>query len=59
MKRRGCQLLSAKDDKYRLATIYAFVLPGTSSMTLGTKSIDAITTDDIEIFRDARKAKGF
>ncbi len=57
--RRGSQLASGKDDVYRLATICAFVLPGrTPPATLGDQPLDAITTDDIEAFRDARKAKG-
>jgi integrase len=57
--RRGCQLASGKDDVYRLSTICAFRLPGVEpAATLGDKSLDAITTDDVEVFRDARKAKG-
>ena len=57
--RRGCQLASGKDDIYRLSTICAFRLPGVEpATTLGDKSLDAITTDDVEVFRDARKAKG-
>lgn len=57
--RRGSQLASAKDDVYRLKTICAFVLPGTEpAMMLGDQPLDAITTDDIEAFRDARKGKG-
>ncbi len=57
--RRGCQLASGRDDIYRLATICAFTLPGVEpATTLGDKSLDAITTDDVEVFRDARKAKG-
>jgi integrase len=57
--RRGCQLASGRDDAYRLTTICAFVLPGVASPTvLGEKTLDTIMTDDIEAFRDARKAKG-
>jgi integrase/recombinase XerD len=57
--RRGCQLASGKDDIYRLATMCSFGLPGVEpATTLGDKSLDAITTDDVEVFRDARKAKG-
>jgi integrase len=57
--RRGCQLASGKDDIYRLATTCSFGSPGVEpATTLGDKSLDAITTDDVEVFRDARKAKG-
>jgi hypothetical protein len=48
--RRGCQLASGKDDIYRLSTICAFRLPGVEpATTLGDKSLDAITTDDVEV----------
>jgi integrase len=57
--RRGCQLASGKDDIYRLSTICAFRVPGAEpAISLGDKSLDAITTDDVEVFREARKAKG-
>lgn len=57
--RRGCQLASAKDDVYRLATICAFVLPGTEPpLTFGDTPLDVITLDNIEAFRDARKGNG-
>jgi integrase len=57
-ERRGNQLVSAPLDTYRLKTISGFVLPGTDhQLTFGRKSIDAITTDDIEAFRDWRKSR--
>jgi integrase len=56
-ERRGAQLVRPRDNAYRLKTIEAFVLPGTSPpLTFGAKSLAAITTDDVEAFRDARKA---
>jgi integrase len=56
--RHGHQLVSAPLDSYRLKTIFAFVVPGTDpAVTLGSKALAAITTDDIEAFRDFRKAR--
>jgi hypothetical protein len=53
----GKRLASARDDVYRLATICAFVLPGSEAvLKFGDKPLDAVTTNDIEAFRDARKA---
>ena len=57
--RRGLELVNARDNGYRLGTICAFSLPGTEPpLLLGDKGLDTITTDDIEAFRDHRKAKG-
>ena len=58
-ERRGKELVRPKDNRYRLDKIAAFVLPGTRPpMAFGDKSLGAITTDDVEAFRDARKGAG-
>jgi integrase len=58
-ERRGSQLANPHYDGYRLERIYAFTLPATSPpLTFGDKPLDAVTTDDVEAFRDARKAAG-
>jgi integrase len=58
-ERRGSQLVRPADNKFRLGVIKAFVLPATTPpQTFGEKSLTAITTDDIEAFRDMRKGKG-
>jgi len=58
-ERRGSQLANPHYDRYRLERINGFTLPATSPpLTFGDKPLDAITTDDIEAFRDARKAAG-
>ena len=58
-ERRGSQLVRPNDNKLRLGVIKAFVLPATDPpLTFGAKLLTAITTDDIEAFRDMRKAKG-
>jgi integrase len=57
--RVGTTLASGKIHGYRLQTICAFQLPGTDpAITFGDKPLEEITTDDIEAFRDARKADG-
>lgn len=57
--RVGSTLVSGKIHGYRLKTICAFPLPGTDPVvTFGEKPLDRMTTDDIEAFRDARKAAG-
>jgi integrase len=56
-QRRGVQLVRPRDNEYRLRKICAFVLPGTQ-VRFGEKALTAITTDDIEAFRDTRKAQG-
>lgn len=58
-ERQGSQLANPHFDGYRLKRINAFALPATSPpLTFGDKPLDAITTDDVEAFRDARKAAG-
>ena len=58
-ERRGKELVRPKDNRYRLDKIAAFVLLGTRPpIAFGDKSLGAITTDDVEAFRDARKAAG-
>jgi integrase len=58
-ERRGKQLVRPRDNDYRLKNIKAFILPGTDPpVTFGDKPLRAITTDDIESFRDARRAAG-
>src|SRR5262249_32045119 len=57
--RVGSKLVAGRIHQYRLGTISTFVLPGTNPpMTFGAKPLDEITTDDIEAFRDERKANG-
>ncbi len=56
---RGYQLVRPRDNDYRLETICAFVLPGTSPpLTFGKKAAIAITAGDIEAFRYARRSSG-
>ena len=58
-ERRGKELVRPRDNRSRLDGINAFALPGVNPpLTFGQKSLCAITTDDIEAFRDARKAQG-
>ena len=58
-ERRGSQLANPHYDRYRLERINGFTLPATSPpQTFGDKPLEGITTDDIEAFRDARKAAG-
>ena len=57
--RVGSTIVSGKIHRYRLRGICQFALPGTIPVvTLGEKPLDQITTDDIETYRDARKAAG-
>ena len=56
---RGYQLVRPRDNDYRLSTICAFVLPGTSPpLSFGEKLVSAITTGNIEAFRYAHKSSG-
>jgi integrase len=55
-ERRGYQLVRPRDNEYRLAKIAAFVLPGGEAFA--DKPLSQIRTDDIDAFRDARKAAG-
>ena len=58
-ERRGGQLVRPRDNEYRLKKIKSFVLAATDPpLTFGDKPLTAITTDDIEAFRDARRAEG-
>ena len=58
-ERRGSQLANPQYDGYRLDRINSFTLPSIDPpVNFGDKPLDAITTDDIEAFRDARKAAG-
>ena len=58
-RRRGQEFVRPKENHYRLDKICAFELPGTCPpVRFGDKLLEAITTDDVEAFRDARKAKG-
>ena len=58
-ERRGSQLANPQYDRYRLERINEFALPGIDPpVQFGDKPLDTITTDDIEVFRDARKATG-
>jgi integrase len=58
-ERRGFQLANAKDNRHRLDKIEVFVLPATNPpLAFGDKPLNAITTDDVEAYRDHRKAAG-
>jgi hypothetical protein len=58
-ERRGVYLVRPQDNEYRLKKIESFVLAGTNPPgTLGDKALTEVTTDDIEAFRDARRAEG-
>jgi integrase len=56
-KRRGGELVRPRDNSYRLKKIINFALPG-QAVTFGEKGLTAITTDDVEAFRDWRRAQG-
>ena len=55
-ERRGRELANAYDNKHRLKKVCAFRLPGET--TFGQKPLASVTTDDIEAYRDYRKAQG-
>ena len=58
-KRRGYQLVRARDNDYRLKRIHEFELPGSSPPTMfGNKPAADITTGDIEAYRHHRRAQG-
>ena len=56
--KRGAELVRPKDNDYRIEKVNAFVLPEQPPVSFGDKPLSAITTDDIEAFRAARKAEG-
>jgi integrase len=45
------------DNECRLSKINAFVVPGRGGVTFGDLPLEHVRTDDIEAFRDARKAQ--
>ena len=55
-ERRGAHLVRPKDNEYRLRKICSFLIPG--KPTFGEMPLSALTTDDIEAFRDSRRAAG-
>ena len=58
-ERRGRELANAYDNKHRLQKIFRFQLPGAAApTTFGQKPLTSITTDDVEAYRDHRKAQG-
>jgi hypothetical protein len=58
-KRKGHTLVNARDNSYRLGTICRFVLPASAPpRTFGASNVLSITTNDIDAFRDFRKADG-
>src|SRR5450759_2956174 len=58
-KGRGKELVNARDNAYRLGRLSKFVLPGSvPPITFGQTDERAITTNDIDAFRDFRKAAG-
>lgn len=56
-EKRGKDLVRPRDNDYRLRKIKAFAIAGQET-TLGDKLLSAITTEDIEAFRDSRVAEG-
>jgi integrase len=56
--KRGAELVNRRDNDYRLAKITAFILPEPPPTIFGDKPLSAITAEDIEAFRTARKAEG-
>jgi Phage integrase SAM-like domain len=56
--KRGAELVNRRDNEYRLEKITAFMLPGPPPTALGDKPLSALTAEDIEAFRTARKAEG-
>ena len=56
--KRGAELVRPKDNDYRIEKVNAFLLPGLPPVAFGDKGLSAITTEDIEAFRAARKAEG-
>ena len=58
-ERRGRELANAYDSGHRLKKICGFKLPGANPpINFGQKPVSSITTDDVESYRDYRKAKG-
>jgi integrase len=55
--RRGIQLVRPRDNAYRIAKMCAY-RPPAAVQSFGDTPLQAITTDDIEAFRDARRAAG-
>jgi hypothetical protein len=56
--KRGGELVRPKDNDYRIEKVKAFVLSGPQPTAFGDKPLSSITTDDIEAFRESRKAEG-
>lgn len=57
-ERRGNQLVRPRDNDYRLRKINDFIPPGGQGATFGDNTLERIKTDDIDAFREARKAAG-
>jgi len=52
-------LTNARDNGYRLRKIRAFLLPGTTPpLALGDKAVEQVSLNDVESYRDHRKAQG-
>jgi integrase len=55
----GARLVALKDHTYRLNLLCAFLLPGSQPpRTFGTLPFTEVAADDIEAYRQARKAAG-
>jgi integrase len=57
-QRRGKDLVRPRDNDYPLGKIVAFAVPHRSGAVFGDLPLAAITSDDIEAFRDWRKEQG-
>ena len=59
LTRESVKLAAHKDHGYRITRLKAFPLPGTQPpRTLGQTPLTEVRTDDIEVYRDARRAAG-
>ena len=59
LTRESVKLTAHKDHGYRIKRFKAFPLPGTRPLrTLGQTPLADVRTDDIEVYRDARRAAG-
>ena len=58
-ERRGRELVNAYDNRQRLKQICSYPLPGVRALTtFGEKPVVSLTTDDVEAYRNHRKARG-
>jgi integrase len=57
-RKRGYQLVGAKENGYRLGTICDFVLPASRGIKLGDEKVAEVTASDVEAFRHSRASQG-